>query len=294
MKPGQVLHAGDVVEAAGARAFLERPQKVTWLLDGAQPPDSTGAARAQVKSVGDSLVLSLEDGAVEAQVNPVPSGEAFAIDIPTEHALVRVAVHGTHLRVARAGTLVTVDLTEGVVSIGTPPKTGITIGTTVTAPSHVEFDAAALDSTLKVDHVAVRSAVPLKPTPVTARVTQNDAPPVATVSTPPKAPPVRVAEKARAPVAPEAPAPAAALPPREAIASAVRQCAASRPRDERVRVSVSSSLRLKVGPTGDVQAAQFDPPLQPEIQTCAAAAIYKLKVTGAEGTSLTVPIDFTY
>ena len=297
VKPGQVLHAGDVIEAQGARVFLERPQKVTWLLDGAKPPESTGAARAQVKSMGDSLVLTLEDGAVEAQVNPVAYGEAFAIDIPTEHALVRVAVHGTHLRVARAGSLVTVDLTEGVVAIGNPPASGLTIGTTVTAPSHVEFDAAALDATIKVDHLTVRSAVPLKPSPVTARVVHNDAPPKANAPAP-VAPRVASKEKPRAaePASPPAPAPAlaGALPPREAIASAVRQCAASRPRDERVRVSVSSSLRLKVGPSGDVQAAQFDPPLQPEIQTCAAAAIYKLKVTGAEDSSLTVSIDFTY
>ena len=61
---------------------------------------------------------ALDDGAFEAQVTPVPSGEAFAVDVATPTSIVRIAVHGTHLRVARAGTRVTVDLTEGVVSIG--------------------------------------------------------------------------------------------------------------------------------------------------------------------------------
>ncbi|MBX3225357.1 MAG: hypothetical protein KF795_32935 [Labilithrix sp.] len=166
--PGHVVRAGSAIEVDGARAVFERARKVTWLLeqdDAARTASSGPAAiaRARVKSAGESLVLGLEHGVIEADVVPVPAGEAFAVDIATERSLVRVAVHGTHLRVARAGDRVVVDLTEGVISIGTPPRNGVTYGTTVTAPAHVELDATDL-STLRIEHApaAVRAPVPLR------------------------------------------------------------------------------------------------------------------------------------
>ena len=52
------------------------------------------SGRARVKTANESLVLSLEEGAIEAQVTPVPNGEAFAVDVddPSHKPLVRVAV----------------------------------------------------------------------------------------------------------------------------------------------------------------------------------------------------------
>ena len=84
------------------------------------------------------------------------------------------------------------------------------------------------------------------------------------------------------------------LPPRAAIAAAVRDCAAQRNRPENVRVTVSSSLTLRIAAGGDVETAQFDPPLLPEIQSCAATAIYKAKLADSAGTSVVIPIDFSY
>jgi hypothetical protein len=301
---GHVLRAGDVIDVDGTRALLERPRKVAWLLEREASTPSTHA-RAHVKSAGETLILGLEEGVVEAQVTPVPAGEAFAIDIATDKALVRVAVHGTHLRVARMGTRVVVDLTEGVVSIGAPPRTGSTYGTLVTAPSHVEFDAANLGATLIVDHAAAAVRAPIalgsREAPVAARneglvpAAGSPALPVvmATVPRPSTAPIVRAVDPARsepAKVEPGKPA----VPAREAIAAAVRECAAARRRPENVRVTVTSSLKLKVAPTGDIETAQFDPPLLPEIQTCAAATIYKAKLEDATGGSVTIPIDFSY
>jgi hypothetical protein len=105
--------------------------------------------------------------------------------------------------------------------------------------------------------------------------------------------------KAGAQVAAEVPAaPRAAEPtslvasPREAIAAAVRACATGRGRPGDVRVTVSSALTLQVGEGGVVASAVFAPPLQPEIQTCAAAAIYKVKV--GEPGPVTIPIEFSY
>jgi hypothetical protein len=291
---GQVLRAGDVLEADGARAVLERARKVTWLLE----PGGPSVARARVKGAGEALVVALEDGAIEAQVSPVPSGEAFAVDVATGARVVRVAVHGTHLRVARAGSRVAVDLSEGVVSIGVPPRTGSTVGTLVTAPAHVEFDAADLDGTLKVDHAAaaVRAPVPLvhhDPVAALAKDPPADKGTVHPVQAPTPAP-TALRPTANQPSIPSVAAepPKPALPPREAIAAAVRDCAATKSRAGEVRVTVTSTLKLQVGPGGVVESAQFVPPLQPEIQTCAASAIYRAKLD--EPGLATIPIEFSY
>lgn len=314
---GHELRAGDLVEAEGARALLERPRKVAWLLEhGNAEGHAAGArvGRARVKSAGESLVLGLEEGAIEAQVTPVPNGEAFAVDIAAGTNLVRVAVHGTHLRVSRVGSHVVVDLSEGVVSIGAPPRSGSTYGTLVTAPSHVEFDAADVEHTLRVDHApaAVRAPVPLVlhdgvVNGVAAR-TDNAAPapekgatpnepsmaPLATVPRPASVAARPAVDPSHAGVATKADPSKRAVPPREAIAAAVRGCAAARSRPENVRVTVSSSLRLKIAAGGDVETAQFDPPLLPEIQTCAAAEIYKAKIEESAGATVTIPIAFSY
>jgi hypothetical protein len=61
-----------------------------------------------------------------------------------------------------------------------------------------------------------------------------------------------------------------------------------------VRVTVTSSLTLHIASGGDVETAQFDPPLLPEIQSCAATAIYKATLSESAGTSVVIPIDFSY
>jgi hypothetical protein len=289
--PGQALRPGDVVEADGARAVLERPRKVSWLIE-----REGGVARARVKSAGESLVLGLEDGAIEAQVTPVPTGEAFAVDVGTQSNVVRIAVHGTHLRVARAGSRVTVDLSEGVVSIGPAPRVGSTYGTLVTAPAHVELDANDVAHTLKIDHAASSVRPPIQlgghdhvavaPPPVAAPPQPQGAKPTPAPAA--KQPPA-AAETAAKPEPPKA----APLPPREALAAAVRDCATSGKKPGEVKVTVNSTLRIKIGATGEIERATFDPPLLPEIQTCAAAAIYKIKVDEPNG-SMTVPIEFSY
>jgi hypothetical protein len=288
---GTGIARGDAVETHGVRAGFERmahgQTSVVWALE--------DASRATVKSTRGALVLALERGAVEAQVTPVAYGEAFAVDVDGA----RVAVHGTHLRVLRDGQKVVVDLTEGVVSIGAPPRAGSTLGPLVTAPAHIEFDANDPIGTLKVSHEAarVRAALALRPPPeqvatVTPRVAlppPADAHPAPVVALPHAPAPLgaapKVGERVTPPATPEAPepvappsAPPAAPParPDEAIADAVRNCVrahASSHQDGLV-VTVSSTLHLEVNDTGAVTSAKFDPPLEPEVQTCASHAIF--------------------
>jgi hypothetical protein len=106
-------------------------------------------------------------------------------------------------------------------------------------------------------------------------------------------PPPRAVDPAKPEPAAKAEPSPPALSARESIAAAVRACAAARSRPDNVRVTVTSALRLKVAKGGEVETAQFDPPLLPEIQTCAATAIYKAKLE-AGGGSVTIPIDFAY
>jgi hypothetical protein len=290
--PGYVVRANDAIDVESARAVFERPRKVSWLLE--QDGTQGAPAHVRVKSAGEPLVLGLDHGVIEAQVVPVSVGEAFAVDVATDHGLVRVAVHGTHLRIARSGNRVVIDLTEGVVAIGVPPRTGVTYGTTVAAPAHVELDATNL-ATLRIDHTpaSVRAAVPLGGHELARPDMTSPSTHAAQLASPAPTVPAKEANPRSEDVsAVKRDPPKVPVHAREAISAAVRQCAIARGRSGDVHVTVSSSLRLRVSAKGVVESAQFSPPLLPDVQSCAAEAIYKTKL---EETGLvTIPIQFSY
>jgi hypothetical protein len=59
-----------------------------------------------------------------------------------------------------------------------------------------------------------------------------------------------------------------------------------------VHVTVTSDLRLRVSAAGAVESAQFVPPLLPDVQSCAAQVIYKIRLE--EPGLVTIPIEFSY
>ena len=298
---GQSVCAGDIVDTRGATAFFERRLGVTLQAGHAVTWTLEDASQITVEKAGASLVLGLLRGAIEAQVTSVATGEAFAVDVASVsdqglRKVTRIAVHGTHLRVGRVGsTRVLIDLTEGVVSIGTPPRVGSTYGTLVTAPAHVEFDLRTPND-IQVSHTAsaVRPALDLALAIAGPNTAQTAAPRIAMQSPSPTSPlPAGHVPPSAVPT-PKAkePAPAVASPDPNAeatIAAAVRACAATRPRSVDVKVTVSSTLELRVNADGNVEFARFDPPLVPEVQTCAATSIYKTRFKG-EGT-VSIPIE---
>ncbi|MDP9151297.1 MAG: hypothetical protein M3O36_15345, partial [Myxococcota bacterium] len=81
---GLSMHLGDSIETRAGSATVDRPGKLSLVVE--------RGSRATITHVAGALVLALEEGAVEAQVVPVAGGEAFAVDVGTS----RVAVHGTH------------------------------------------------------------------------------------------------------------------------------------------------------------------------------------------------------
>ena len=306
LSKGDAIAQGDVLDARAGRAVFTRtdPSGVTWgLEDGAQ---------VEVRAARGTLILALAKGAVEAQVTPVPNGEAFAIDVEGT----RVAVHGTHLRVERQGSRAIVDLREGVVSIGTPPKSGTTYGDLVTAPAHVEFDSADPHGTLKVTHEATRVRAAQQLGPVTAlaeppiHVPSVQLPaPIASAAAPRPAPPppapAAVPAPVAAPPAPQAPAPAAVTSPtppppapplvdpnpQGTIADQVRACARKHVEHaDGVVITVSTRLDLRVGDSGMVTTAIFEPPLAPEVQACAAHAIYGTRFGQAGNVSIAIDV----
>ncbi|MEO6419729.1 MAG: FecR domain-containing protein [Polyangiaceae bacterium] len=291
---GRPLAVGGHIETGDARGVFvtERAAAaipaVTWALETQTRVD---VLRAPSNKLGDGspLILGLLGGAIEAQVAPVSQGEAFAVDVDG----VRIAVHGTHLRVARTlgSTKVTVDLSEGVVSIGVPPRTGSTYGTLVTAPAHVEFDAADLTSSMHVDHAIASLRAPVVLRPVAPQEPAHAAlePQLGGHEVDKPSAPGH-ADPAISPGHPDV-APPPRIDGEKAVLAGVKACAASTLTAASVKVTVSSKLTLKIGADGSVQSARFDPPLAPEARDCASRVIYGSKFEHAGEVEIAIEIE---
>jgi hypothetical protein len=278
---GAALKLGDVVETRSSRVTIERAGKVTMTLE--------PASRTVLTHVRGALIVALEQGAVEAQVTPVAAGEAFAVDVGSA----RVAVHGTHLRVARDGDRVVIDLNDGVISVGEAPRVGSLFGALVNAPAHVEFMATDALGTLTQTH-----------DPGAVRGAQVRSGTFATPKAPPRKSDPGPGSRGSAPALSEAHPETRSLPgapakqtspveptPIGTIANAVRVCMAGRPAADNVTVVVSTTLHLELADDGSVRTARFDPPVAPDVNACAAQSIYKQRFD--RGGVIAIPIDFT-
>lgn len=240
---------GDRIETtsrASLHSMTESPNKgVAWRLE--------AGAKVSVQHARMPLALALLAGSVDAEVDPVSSGEAFVVDVGP----LRVAVRGTRLRVVRSGQKASVDLTEGTIVIGPVPLAGMTEGTRITAPAHVDLD---------LDHPAdvrvIKAEVVTAPPEVSAKTPEK--PPAPAPAAPPSTPRVDAGHVA-------APAP---LTP-EDVALAVRGCIERSIVKGAVRVTVSTTLIVDADASGTPKIVRFDPPLAPDVQSCASEAVFK-------------------
>jgi hypothetical protein len=308
-----VLNEGDTLDVADGPLVYERqaakagePRRAIWALD----PAGETSARAKVVKASSTLVVALERGALEADVTPVRDGEAFAVDVSAESGTTRVAVHGTHLRVARRGDQLVVDLTEGVIALGQPSE-GRTEGMEIKAPAHVEMTIGKSPASARIAHENVRPAWSLD------SVAEGHAPPPPPALQPtapagsgsaqaqlvpqrhpeaallwPSAPSSGSVQTAE-PVASAPAAPAVALSEgaaRTAIQVDLKRCAVQGNPGQGVAVSIESTLTIDVRADGSVSGTRFDPPLAPAIQECTSKAVFARRIEGPR--SFTVPVKF--
>ncbi len=302
---GENLFEGDAVEVADAPlAFelpsagptLSTPRRALWLVD---PAGESSGKAVITRASNTTLVLALERGAIEADVTPVDlarSGEAFVVDIKGASATTRVAVHGTHFRVARRGEHLVIDLTEGVLVVGAPGP-GLTQGLEVRAPSHVELDVGAAPAAMRVtkepraawsiDSVAAGQLPAPPPMP-------GPAPSASASPSPGPGPSARELKGASAPAS-SAPAIPTVVALTEAAASSaiqvdLKRCVAQTAAAGHVKITIDSTLSVEVREDGTVAGTRFTPPLAPAIQECASTAIFARKIEGPR--TFTVPVKF--
>lgn len=282
------LDAGDVIVTSDAPVTFRREGVVAFTL--------APSSRITVRSAGDShgigTTVELERGAIHAEVTPRPASEGLVEAFAVEIASTRVAVHGTAFSVGRTEAGIIVDVEHGTVAVGPTGHVGVTTGHILVGPSRASF---SLDGGRQARFLPRVAATPAQM--LAAAAPALDAAPVqgalAAVDTPEVAPTalgvhaaipahVAVVEAPAAPAAPDAPIeqPAVAAAPavlsEAVIAARLRQCferASAGDSGGTTAVSVVSTLHLSLKADGSVKSAIFNPPLKPELMSCAGGAI---------------------
>lgn len=264
---GDSLRIGALVETGEHEAVMSGHRSdpesgtthVSWLLE--------PRARVRLQEGGERLTLALEAGALEADVESVRIKEGFAVDADT----VRVAVHGTHLRVARQERELVVDLTEGVVAIGEAGSVAPLRGEEIKAPAHIVVPLDGHGHGAKVDrsadHVRRARALARAGIPRASRADSTRSGQAAHASKEAHASgehgkPAAHKRTAAKTVAPEA-----------RLGAAVRRCIIEHMPQGSVRVVVDTSARVETDRDGRVRALRFNPPVHPSAQRCAADAL---------------------
>lgn len=259
---GNALAAGAVVTAENDPVVVEHRGHATWTLE----PKSV----AHVVSLGDVVTVALDRGVLSAHVVKSPRPESFVVLVDRT----RIAVHGTAFRVERLAGSVRVRVTEGVVAVGPVGGKGFPL----VAPG---------SATVTLDGVRTGGASVVPGTAGSPEVVEAPAaPPPATV-------PPELASSSPAPKEPPHAARAhdAAALPRGAdgsvqrVIATVQRCFSEHTSSGGdLKVTVLTSMTLRVAPNGRVGEAVFTPPLAPSVRLCVDASVGSLAFpSSAEG-----------
>lgn len=261
---GDALALGARVEAQAREVTVEHLGRANWTL----APSSS----ALLASRDEHITVRLERGSVLSRVVPNPKPETFVV----EAAGTRVAVHGTVFRVALEGGRVLVDVREGTVGVGPLGKAPAFL---LKAPAHGDFAADGRSGSVDGRPVSAGGA-----RQGAHKLTPRSSSLAASGATPPIAPP---------------PAPSAALPDEPSIndievgiAQVVEATSACFARDAQnangVQITVHTALTLKILDSGAVTDVQFQPPLSPDAEACAADSIARVQfVPSKQGARVT-------
>ena len=249
-RDGDNMAVGTRVLAEAREVSVEHAGRATWTLS----PSSS----ALLVDKGERLTVHLERGSVLSQVVPNPKPETFVI----EAAGARIAVHGTVFRVSLENGRVLVDVREGIVAVG---PLGGAPAFFLKASAHGDFASdgrsGSIDGRPVVETSARREGrIKLNPPRVPAAAPSSSSPTPAASAEPPNEPSINDIEVGIA-----------------RIVDATSDCFSRHTQiAEGVQLTVRTALSLKIGSTGAVSDIDFQPPLSPDAEQCAAASISQL------------------
>ena len=246
-RSGDVLAVGTRVEADARDVSVTHRGRATWTL--------SPASSAVLAEAGERVTVRLERGSVLSEVVPKPVPETFVV----EAAGTRIAVHGTVFRVELDGDRVVVQVREGSVAVG---PLGSVPTFFLKAPAHGDFAADGRSGSIDGRPLGAspdRRADPLKlgrarPAPVPPREAGSTA---ASTADLPNEPSISDIEQGIA-----------------RIVEAAADCFSHNTKgDEGVQITVRTALSLHIDGSGAVSDVDFQPPLAPEVEECAASGI---------------------
>jgi FecR protein len=253
---GDSLALGTRVEAEVREVTVDHPGRAQWTLS----PSSS----AVLASRDERITVQLERGSVLSRVVRNPKPETFVV----EAAGTRVAVHGTVFRVTLEGGRVLVEVREGTVGVG---PLGVRPAFLLKAPAHGDFAADGRSGSIDGRWVRAgeeRQTGPQKAAPVRGSSASAGGSAVA---------PVASAELPAEPSINDIEAGIAR------IVDATSDCFTRHTQSaDGVQITVRTALSLKILGSGAVADVDFQPPLSPDAEKCAAVSIAQVSFAASK------------
>jgi ferric-dicitrate binding protein FerR (iron transport regulator) len=244
---GNALALGTRVEARDREVAVDHAGRATWTL----APSSSALLTAK----GDLISLRLERGSVLSEVVQSPKPETFIV----EAAGTRIAVHGTVFRVELEGGRVIVKVRAGTVAVG---PIGAVPAFVLKAPAHGDFATDGRSGSIDgrpLGESEERRAQPLRLAPSRAPSIGSSSSVLAPVSSAelPSEPSINDIEAGIA-----------------RIVEVTSDCFSKNTQGaEGVQITVRTALSLSIADSGAVSDVDFQPPLSPDVEECAAGGI---------------------
>lgn len=247
VQDGESLAIGARVIADERAVSVTHAGRATWKL----APSSSALLTAK----GTRITVELERGSVLSEVVPSSEPETFVV----EAAGARVAVHGTVFRVSLEADRLEVQVRAGVVAVG--PR-GAAPAYLLEAPTNAVFSTDGLSGTINRRPANALPSRPSAPPKGRARAAASTS---AAASTPPKVARLELPHE----------------PSINDIEAGIAQSfdvtsdcfRRHTPSPDGVEVTVRTALSLRIMPDGSATHAEFQPPLSPDAEACARAAL---------------------
>ncbi|HKY35628.1 MAG TPA: FecR family protein [Polyangiaceae bacterium] len=244
---GNALAIGSRVVADEREVSVDHAGRATWTL--------AAGSSARVTEKGERITLRLERGSVLSEVVASPQPETFVV----EAAGARIAVHGTVFRVALEGERVIVQVREGTVAVG---PIGAVPGFFLKAPAYGDFAADGRSGSIDgrpLGESEDRRAQPLKlgPPRAPSAAPSSNGQPLPSDADLPLEPSISDIEAGIA-----------------RIVDATSDCFSRNTKStEGVQITVRTALSLQIDAEGGISNVDFQPPLSPDVEQCAAGSI---------------------